>query len=87
MRIVSPPRGELSRLRTPLTEGKEVTDQIIVAAAATLECIEPVTGRIVQRAWRLAIEAWLAENRVITLSQSQRTVTHFSEENVSLSLR
>ena len=40
-----------------------------------------------QKAWRLAIEAWLAENRVITLSQSQRTVTHFSEENVSLSLR
>jgi len=29
----------------------------------------------------------LPENRVITLSQSQRGVTHFSEENVSLSLR
>ena len=64
-----------------------MTDQIIVAAAAALECIEPVTGRTVQRAWCLAVEAQLAENRVITLSQSQRTVTHFSEENVSLSLR
>ena len=66
---------------------KGVTDQIIVAAAATLESIEPVSGRTVQRVWRLAVEAWLAENRVITLSQSQRSVTHFSEENVSLSLR
>ena len=65
---------------------KEVTDQIIVAAAAALECVEHVNSRTVQRAWRLAIEAWLAENRVITLSQSQRGVTHFSEENVSLSL-
>ena len=66
---------------------KEVTDRIIVAAAAALECIEPVIGRTVQRAWRLAIEAWLAENRFITLSQSQRGVGRLSEESVSLSLR
>ena len=64
-----------------------MTVQIIVAAAAALECIEPVTGRTVQRAWRLAIDARFAANRVITLPQSQRSVIHFSENNVSLSLR
>ena len=66
---------------------KEVTDQIIVAAAAALERIEPVPGLTVRRAWRLAVAACLAQNRVITLSQSQRSVTHSSEEDVSLSFR
>jgi len=66
---------------------KEVTDRIIVAAPAALECMEPANGRIFQRAWCPGVEAWLVENRVITLSQSQQGVAHFSEENVSLSLR
>ena len=80
-------RAARSRAMVNRRGRKEVTDRIIVAAAAGLECIEQANSCTVQRAWRLTVEARLAENRVIALSQSQRSVTHFSEEDVSLSFR
>jgi hypothetical protein len=62
---------------------KEVTDQLIVVTAKALESIEKPNRRAVQRAWRLAVEAWLVENNVITLSRNQASVTRFSEKSVS----
>jgi len=62
---------------------KEVTDQLIAVTAEALENIEKPNRRTVQRAWRLAVEAWLVENNVITLSRNQESVTHFPGKNVS----
>jgi len=62
---------------------KEVTDQLISAATEVLESLDHVDGRVVQKVWRLVIEAWLAHNRAITLTRNNRSVTHFLEKTVS----
>lgn len=56
-------RGRINR-----RQRKEVTDQLIHATVAIVEQIEPVNGRTIQTAWRVAVQQWLVAHDAIRVS-------------------
>jgi hypothetical protein len=62
---------------------KEVTDEIIAVAVEAILAMDDVGLRTVRKVWRLAIEQWMLDHRVATVSNSNRSVTHFSAKNGS----
>lgn len=57
---------------------KEIFDRIVAMAAETLSKIGKTGHRAEQAAWRMAIETWLQENGLITVSRNGKVLPYFA---------
>jgi len=56
---------------------KEIYDRLVVMATEALVKIGKTGHRVEQAAWRMAVESWLQESKLITVSQNGKVLPYF----------
>ena len=56
---------------------RQIFDRLVAVAAETLAKIGKTGHRVEQAAWRMAVESWLQENNLITITQNGKVLPYF----------